>query len=432
MTDLAFLLDEIDEYISRFVVMSKHQRTAISLWVFHTWVFEAADTTPYITVSSPTPQCGKTRLFEVLELLVCNPEFGANHTEATLFRTIEESTPTLLLDEIDQTFAKDAKLYAGVLGVLNTGYRRGATIPRNVGEGTKMKLKKFRTFCPKAFAGIGSLPSTVADRSIPVRLQRKAKSDTVERFRERRERKVTEALRSRFGELCLVVMDALRDAEPGLPDALSDRQQDVWEPLLAIADLAAGPWPGWARAAAISLHEVQGDEHDAIRLLADMHYVFDGHKALPTKDVVRGLVDIEDAPYAIWWAKQVAEADANPDKSPGLWQSLGAKLSRELKGFNVKPKDAYDGERKFKGYERSDLEPLWERYLLYPSEVAELAELAETPGSDDQHFPLLQPVPRVSRSTGGDRCPDCGAMSAEAGYAGHANNCPRFHAKENP
>ena len=130
----------------------------------------------------------------------------------------------------------------------------------------------------------------------------------------------------------------------------------------------------------MALHEAP-EEHDTIRLLDEMRSIFNGHKAVSTQEVIRGLVDIEDAPYAIWWGRQVAEADANPDKSSGLWKSLGAKLARELHDFGVKPGMAFDGERSFRGYERTDLEPVWERYLpLYPAKDAEEAEHAE-PGA---------------------------------------------------
>jgi hypothetical protein len=158
--ETGWLLEKVIDRIRRFVVMTDDQALAVGLWVLHTWTFDLADTTPYLDVSSPVKQCGKTRLFEVLDLLVREPHFAANHTEATLFRSIEEHQPSLLLNEIDRTFGKDAKVFQGVIAVLNAGYRRGATVPRMVGEGTKMKVRDFKVFCPKAFAGIGQLPDS--------------------------------------------------------------------------------------------------------------------------------------------------------------------------------------------------------------------------------------------------------------------------------
>ena len=61
------------------------------------------------------------------------------------------------------------KEYAEALrGVLNTGHRRGGKASCCVGQGANITYKDFSTFCPKAIAGIGKLPDTVADRSIPI------------------------------------------------------------------------------------------------------------------------------------------------------------------------------------------------------------------------------------------------------------------------
>ena len=52
----------------------------------------------------------------------------------------------------------------------------------------------------------------------------------------------------------------LEAALPEIPDDLNDRAQDNWEPLLAIADLAAGDWPNTARPAAKALSkEAEGE-----------------------------------------------------------------------------------------------------------------------------------------------------------------------------
>jgi hypothetical protein len=65
-----------------------------------------------------------------------------------------------------------------------------------VGEGKKMKIVYFEVFGPKAFAGIGALPETIASRSIPIRLQRKSRDENVQRFRYSREMAASADLRS--------------------------------------------------------------------------------------------------------------------------------------------------------------------------------------------------------------------------------------------
>jgi hypothetical protein len=51
----------------------------------------------------------------------------------------------------------------------------------------------------------------------------------------------------------------LKHARPTLPETIGDRQADVWEPLLAIADLAGDPWPARARAAPDTASETAPD-----------------------------------------------------------------------------------------------------------------------------------------------------------------------------
>ena len=58
-----------------------------------------------------------------------------------------------------------------------------------------MKLRDFRMFCPKVLAGIGDLPDTVADCSIPIRMERKRRGDEVARWRWRDVEPIADATR---------------------------------------------------------------------------------------------------------------------------------------------------------------------------------------------------------------------------------------------
>ena len=61
-----------------------------------------------------------------------------------------------------------------------------------------------------------------------------------------------------------------------MPDGLHDRALDNWRPLIAIADLAGGAWATGARAAAIALTGVDGDDDPiAEELLVDRRSVFE-------------------------------------------------------------------------------------------------------------------------------------------------------------
>ena len=61
-----------------------------------------------------------------------------------------------------------------------------------------------------------------------------------------------------------------------MPAGIQDRNADIWEALVAVADIAGGEWPGRARAAASALvaeaREVEPSLN--IRLLADVWTTF--------------------------------------------------------------------------------------------------------------------------------------------------------------
>jgi hypothetical protein len=307
------LLDELVTFLRRFLIISEAQAPVIALWIVHTHVFEAADHTAYLAISSPEPECGKSLLLDVVKPVVWRPWKTEHVTVAALFRKIDAERPTLLLDESDPAFKGDKDYAEALRGILNSGQKRGGTYTCCVGQGKDISYRDFSTFCPKAIAGIdGSLPDTVKSRSIPVRMKRKAPHEKVERFRVRARGKSQAAKLQRHTEqLCAKLqawaagaVQSLIDAEPELPSSLTDRQQDGAEPLLAIADAAGGEWPNLARAALTTIfHENRAkDDSIGVRLLKDIRAILekDTLEGIPSTDLVEALAEIETSPWAEW------------------------------------------------------------------------------------------------------------------------------------
>ena len=211
--------------------------------------------TPYLAVTSPEKRSGKTRLIEVLNLLVAGPLRSANASPAVLFRTIDAKGPTtLFLDEVDTVLKNgNSEMAEAVRGLLNAGFERGTPFSRMEGQGAAMKPRHFDVFCPKLIAGIGKVPETVADRAIDIRMKRKRPGEQPERFYRRQVVAAAVEPRARLAAWAAAQADALAEARPELPDELDDRAADGWEPLLAIAAAAGGDWPARARRAALAL-----------------------------------------------------------------------------------------------------------------------------------------------------------------------------------
>jgi hypothetical protein len=220
---LAALLHEVGAFLGRFLrFASRPQQTAVTLWVVHTHVFDQFETTPYLAITSPMKQSGKSRLFDVLALFAARAWLVITPSEAVVFRKIDASSPTLLLDEVDAIYGQKKGEHAG--------HRRGATVPRCVGQ--DFRVKDFKVYSPKAFAGIGNLPSTVADRSIPIHLQRKRRDEEVEKFQQRKAALDARPIHDRL--VAWAASTNFAEADPAIPPELSDRAGDGWEPLLAI------------------------------------------------------------------------------------------------------------------------------------------------------------------------------------------------------
>ena len=340
------LLDDVVGFIRRFVVLGDEHANAIALWVAHTHALEAFDVSPYLAVTSAEKRCGKTRLFDVIELLVARPWRVIMPSEAIVYRKVDAQQPTLMLDEADAIFGPKANGNTeGLRALLNAGNRRGTTVPRCVGP--SQKLTDFKVFSAKAVAGIGKLPDTVADRAIPIRLKRRAPQELVERFRRRDVEPEAAELRDRVADWLEPQLDELRHARPELPD-IDDRAQDSWEPLLAIADLAGDDWFARAGSAATTLSLQEEDEESlGVRLLADVRIVFCaiGLDKISSKMLVAELCELEEAPWGDW----------------GLTQT---KLARRLRAYGIHSRTVrLDDGTTPKGYRRESFEDAWARYL---------------------------------------------------------------------
>lgn len=357
---LADLLDKTEAFLRRYVAFpSGHPPTAIALWIAHTYAYDHFDVSPFLHVASPEKRSGKTRLLETLEVLVREPWRVVLPTEAVLYRKIQADHPTLLLDEVDTIFGgRRNDAHEGLRALLNAGNRRGVKVARCEEVRGKINLVEFSVFAPRVLAGIGTLPDTVADRSIPIRLKRRAAYERVERFKFRDVAEAGRPICEALERWSLSAGSDLDQARPVIPPALNDRAGELWEPLLAIADLAGVEWPRRAREAALALHAdpVAQTETGGVQILAAIRGIFDerGMGQIPTSDLLTALVDRDDAPAAEWWSRALNDHDT---KGPAR------RLATLLKPYGIEPTKWGSGKNTVRGYRRADFDDAWSRYL---------------------------------------------------------------------
>jgi len=314
-----------------------------------THLANAFDAFPYIALVSPAKRCGKTRVLEVLELLCAKSWRGTSPTSAALYRMMADC-PTLLLDEVEALNAKKpSEVSQAILAVLNAGHRKGATVPRC--DGPKNELKHFAVYGPKAFAAIGGLPDTLADRCVCLTMQRRTESQKVARFLSSRAGAEVEPLRQRLIEWARKSHTAVKIAYEEMGDLkfLSDRDADLWMPLFAVCAVASPERIAEFKASALTLTgaKAENDVEDSLplKLLADVRTVWNQEsRQMSTASILELLKDLSDSPWG--------EYEFNPRK-----------LAKMLRPFGVETRQIRLGTGTCKGYLLSQLTEAFTRYL---------------------------------------------------------------------
>jgi hypothetical protein len=337
------------------VYPSEHERRAHVLWIAHTWLMDCWDSTPRIAFLSPEPGSGKSRAPEVTEPLVPRPVHAVNTTPAYLFRKVSDpdGAPTILYDEIDTVFGPKAKDNEDIRGMINAGHRNGATAGRCVIRGKEVFTEELPAYCAVALAGLDDLPDTIMSRSVVVRMRRRAADERVEPWRQRVNGPQAQKLYTRLAKWSITARESLvGDFWPEMPQGVDDRDADVWEALLAVADLAGKGWAKAARVTAVTVVTASKRRPPSIGvlLLRDVKKVFDheGNDKLPTEDIINGLVKILEAPWAT-----IRKGEPIDDRG----------LSNRLRKYGIGSKTHRIGETVFKGYSRAQFVDTWKRYV---------------------------------------------------------------------
>jgi Protein of unknown function (DUF3631) len=281
--------------------------------------------------------------------------------------------------------------------VINQGFERGTPVLRveRAADGGQ-EVREFVAFAATAIAGIdkGAWPDTVVDRSVVIRMRRRRRGETVERFRRRGQGVADgETLRRLWAGFVTSNPDllaSLSGAQPTMPDELHDRAADCWEPLVAIADAAGNDWSEITREAATALTPSHDEDDDiGVALLSDLGRVWpDGENEVATKRLVDGCCELEDSPWATYGRR-----------GKGL---TGKAMANILRPFGIKPgpitvKVHHDT----RGYTRDQFEDAWSRYCQDPHRETASAPSVPAHTRQDDSVPPTRPIQSEAGTHGG-------------------------------
>ena len=360
----AELLNQLRDALARYVVLPTDEALdAVTLWIAASHAQPSWAHAPRLVIRAPEKRCGKSRLLDIVEATCHYPLLTVNASPAAVYRSIgTDDPPTLLIDEADTIFGpKAGDSNEDLRGLLNAGHQRNRPAIRY--DAAKQSVERIPTFAMAALAGIGSMPDTIEDRAVVIRMRRRAPGETVAPYRHRRDAPALRDLARLLTGWLRTYPAQLEAATPSMP--VEDRAADTWEPLIAVADHAGADWPERGRRACVALTAARDATSDVplrVRLLIDCRTAFADDPALSTATLLERLKTDPEAPWI----------DLNGN---GLTPMRLARFLREydITSTNIR----FAGGVQAKGFHRDAFADAWTRYC--PPEDDALACVPDPP-----------------------------------------------------
>jgi hypothetical protein len=148
--DKATLVQEIKEFLHRYVDLSPSFEKIAAYYVLLSWVHDAFNEVPYLRLRGDYGT-GKTRALQVIGSLCYRPIFASGaSTVSPLFHTIDRFGGTLILDEADFRLS-DAT--SEIVKILNNGHMKGLPVLRTMQNRDKeFNPQAFHVYGPKLVA----------------------------------------------------------------------------------------------------------------------------------------------------------------------------------------------------------------------------------------------------------------------------------------
>ena len=343
--DGGVLLDDIKREILRFCWLPKHCADALAAWILQTYVYEVFNFCGVVVVHSPEPQCGKGRVLEVVQALCRNGFSTSNTSAAVLYHKVSKGGLTVLIDELDSQ-SEEQRFAIG--NVLKSGFQSNGKAHRMAKVNDKQEVVEFPTYCPKIVASIGldSLDKASRSRAISIPMQRKPRGTEVEKFR----RYDGSKIRAQCQRWATDSLTALRSVDQiQITECATDRQEDVWEPLLGIGRVIGPDWEKRLRGACQKMcggHDGGSDSLAHSILAACREFFRDGPDKVPTKDLCA-------------WLNSTDLSGCNNGRGVTAFV-----LARNLASYGITPGSVRLPNGKTpKGYHRVSFEAAFEAYL---------------------------------------------------------------------
>ena len=341
------VLNEVLAQLQAHVIAPVETLHTASLWVCMTWLSDVATVLPVALITAPEKNCGKSTLLNAMAKMSKSALITSNMTSAVLFRLIDKHAPSLFIDEVD-TFLRD-NLELG--GILNSGHTKDLAYVMRC-EGDNFEPVRFSTWCPKALSGISAsnISGTLSSRSIILNMRRKQAGESAQNIR-RTAPEIFTDIKRKLARWADDNAGAFSQLHPVI-EGLNNREQDNYEPLLAIAMLAGGEWvQHLERACNVSRQNNEESKSIGVELLEACKQIFEINHVdkIRSTTLLEHLLKDDEAIFATY----------NRGKPMTIRQ-----MAKRLGDYKIQPKLLRFGyENPARGYTLESFEDAFKTYL---------------------------------------------------------------------
>lgn len=267
----------------------------LTLWIILSYCYTMFDYIPYLHLKGDKG-VGKSTLLTILKNTCFNATMWSSLTEAVIFRYIDVSNATLLIDEAEDLKNPRNK---NLNGILNAGFNKQGTVPRTKMAKNVEKVVHYNSFSMKALAGINDIPNVLKDRCINIQMAKKPKNIRMKKYIDT-SKEITNINDIIIQNLyffaltyCKEIYNLYENMDVILPECLSARDTDIYLPLFCIAKLVDGFSENndiqtilfeYSEDMSKMRNQEDIEENLSYKLIIDLYEMIKENKVIPYKD----------------------------------------------------------------------------------------------------------------------------------------------------
>ena len=208
-----------------------------SCWIIHTYFYTLFEKTPYNDYFG-MKNVGKSKQLNSLRMLCYNGILSGDSSVSSVFRIIEGTGATLLLDETEN-LGGGKENRADMENLLRNGFDREGKVIRSKFEKNKsFTPESFSVYSPKAFGHINGLDNVLEDRIIRTKLTRTTNKKIADSEPDEYDDKTIYEIRESLYRLFLDYGHEIKELIPNAKSQISEvsgRELKLWLSIVTIA-----------------------------------------------------------------------------------------------------------------------------------------------------------------------------------------------------